>query len=537
MKIIINCILITLFTFFNASLNSQNLLQNKESLDTAKKYIITEVHPIYDRDRDVDPEPCARISNVQQTCNEDGTVTIDFDITVNSPCKSSKITIITNDINGQAIPFNPNGASANSMTITTSGVPQGTQSFFQVLIYGPRGLCCKFEFSIDVIPCQPCELEASLVRLSCTPEASANIFITGGTPPYIGPPGSFEIATTGNFNIEGLDPGTHNLTFMDSNGCSVTEVITVPDYPEVLSIETTPVGCGIFDFNAVQIIIGNGSPPYYGPNNHQSVDGEFVYTFLDLGEYEWIFYDSNGCEVIASFTIELTVPNQYATCQDFEDISIDITGEDTDFVFSETLISGISAVLNVRFGAENVTDQFIMTINGDEVANWSLGLQDCEPQVNCWTAEGNFCINPCDAITFTVNGNICHTNEPTNFKLTVFCEEGECPIPTPDPGPNCWEPLISYDDISSRNSNSEISNTVRLFPNPVTDVLNITHSEPRINFQSAKIFNSSGIVIYSENISSSNQLKIDVSTFSEGIYIVEIIDNSENKIIERFMKI
>ena len=395
---------------------------------------------------------------------------------------------------------------------------------------------CEIEVSFVITDT---DLEASLVEFSCAPDSWARINVTGGTQPYSGPSESSEVDAPGNFIVENLDSGPQYLTFTDADGCSVTVPFNIPDALAITAFSSSS-GC---DDGSMEITIANGVPPYYGPGNQQSNTGEFAYEGLTFGDYEWSFFDSNGCEIVKSFTIELNNPEQYSTCADFEEINFVVEGQDSDFMFTETHLSLISAVLHVQFTGQLIPDQFIMTINDNEVANWIVGTHECNTDVNCWNAEGYFCIEPCDEVTFEVIGNSCDLGG-TTFALRVFCEEGECPTPAPDPGPNCWTPLNGDEVVSSR-SRSEVvhktkveeRSTYKFSPNPVTNEINISFSGSLMDYQSIRIIDANGRVVHTESTSNKAALRIDAMHLSEGIYFLEIIDAQGHKSVEKFIKI
>ncbi len=77
--------------------------------------------------------------------------------------------------------------------------------------------------------------------------------------------------------------------------------------------------------------------------------------------------------------------------------------------------------------------------------------------------------------------------------------------------------------------------TVRVFPNPVKNELNID-----LNFESKKamikVFDVLGKIIYNENIGRSNGLKINTLNWNSGVYFLTITDGQrsfQQKIIKQ----
>ena len=76
-----------------------------------------------------------------------------------------------------------------------------------------------------------------------------------------------------------------------------------------------------------------------------------------------------------------------------------------------------------------------------------------------------------------------------------------------------------------------------VFPNPTKDVLNILFHKPGINGD-LYIKDLNGRSIYSKlNFSTNTSQSINLSSFSQGVYFLEIVLKSNNKIIYQIQKI
>lgn len=83
-------------------------------------------------------------------------------------------------------------------------------------------------------------------------------------------------------------------------------------------------------------------------------------------------------------------------------------------------------------------------------------------------------------------------------------------------------------------SNSElIQNQINIYPNPVTDVLNISnHNKLELNVE---IYNSTGQQVYANSFLKSSQ--INTSDWQKGLYIIKINNSNGNSLkVEKFMK-
>lgn len=74
-----------------------------------------------------------------------------------------------------------------------------------------------------------------------------------------------------------------------------------------------------------------------------------------------------------------------------------------------------------------------------------------------------------------------------------------------------------------------------LYPNPVNDVL-VLHSQTEIGNATIKVFNIEGRLLSTQNARFENQVSIDVSNLSGGIYFLKVEDESGNRAIKKFLK-
>ncbi|WP_298763511.1 LamG-like jellyroll fold domain-containing protein [uncultured Polaribacter sp.] len=82
--------------------------------------------------------------------------------------------------------------------------------------------------------------------------------------------------------------------------------------------------------------------------------------------------------------------------------------------------------------------------------------------------------------------------------------------------------------LSVTENKFELSN-IKLYPNPATQLLNISGAE----MLSAKVYDLSGRMIKSSNISNNT---LDVSSFGNGLYIIEMKDRNGNAYMSKFIK-
>jgi hypothetical protein len=78
------------------------------------------------------------------------------------------------------------------------------------------------------------------------------------------------------------------------------------------------------------------------------------------------------------------------------------------------------------------------------------------------------------------------------------------------------------------------NNSISIYPNPVTDNITINAGDLRNEIYDLRIYDVIGNLVLEKNIAN-NKTSIDVSTFSSGVYVVEV--RTENGIeVKKFLK-
>tara|TARA_B100000287_G_C19978830_1_gene521614 strand:- start:32 stop:514 length:483 start_codon:yes stop_codon:yes gene_type:complete len=160
-----------------------------------------------------------------------------------------------------------------------------------------------------------------------------------------------------------------------------------------------------------------------------------------------------------------------------------------------------------------------------------MTLQDCQqacPATSTWNCDGQgMCSDPGNGNGTYASLAACLANCTTT--PTWNCDgQGNCSDPGNGNG--------TYASLAACQANCNITyindtktNEIRLYPNPVTNILNINTDK---EISKIEIFDALGRIILSK---SDNTNTIDVSELENGIYSIAIIFNS-NKIIKRFSK-
>jgi hypothetical protein len=87
--------------------------------------------------------------------------------------------------------------------------------------------------------------------------------------------------------------------------------------------------------------------------------------------------------------------------------------------------------------------------------------------------------------------------------------------------------------LSTGISYASASNAIRVYPNPVSNSLNLELLESANDFEHYQIFNTSGAIIKTASITGSTQ-QIDVSDLPPGAYILQVAGQSS--VVKRFIK-
>jgi hypothetical protein len=96
--------------------------------------------------------------------------------------------------------------------------------------------------------------------------------------------------------------------------------------------------------------------------------------------------------------------------------------------------------------------------------------------------------------------------------------------------------FIYISQILGVSENTDASQ-INLYPNPVSDFLNITFSKQTANSSSLKIFNTAGQQVYTGSIAAkTSQIGINVSELPSGVYFVQIDAADRKPMVKKFFK-
>jgi len=121
-----------------------------------------------------------------------------------------------------------------------------------------------------------------------------------------------------------------------------------------------------------------------------------------------------------------------------------------------------------------------------------------------------------------INKETCFVTVPTGATLTYMTT-------------SVWQNFIFYYEANNTKIEDNAIHPLILFLNPSNSFINIDFGD-NVNSQTLEIFNSIGQKVYDSNLSD-NQVQIDISRYSNGLYFVKVV-NKNGKILRlgRFVK-
>ncbi len=347
--------------------------------------------------------------------------------------------------------------------------------------------------------------------------------------------------------LSGLTPGSlscFNVTLHGSKGrecCRANVCIEVDccDMPGCCEMEAELVSIGGCDPNnqSARIVLSGGTLPYSGPSGSFYIGdpANWIVPGLSSGPHTFTFSDANGCDV--DITIVVPAPN----CDKFEFSLIESSPSLTQ------ITSNVSATIGVSMNAWCIPDMVEVFVNGIQVLELVAGSGGCNDMDPIYGVYDTFCVSPCDDVEIITTGNICPGefdcagSTSTAFDIFISCSlKGSG-------GNGGSSKSFDYTD-NGINSNRELilnkeairlkaQESLMVYPNPITNELNITSSDPMVQYQMVRIISSTGRTLHTEDMSSLHQMRIETSAFPEGIYFIEITDTNGNKITDNFIKL
>ncbi len=218
--------------------------------------------------------------------------------------------------------------------------------------------------------------------------------------------------TVGTSNVETLSSGTYLVTALANNGCSFAqEVVVEPTNPMVLTMGSTPIGCGDYDENGdlVDFVYGSVFVSASGGS------GQF--------QYDW----EEGGVSISNYTpevLELTTPGVV--------YDVEVIDNETGCVLTDQITSVMATTISNVVAPSPPNDcDITVTVNGGIgpfTYDWILQLPDATTQLISTTdnpssnnlAPGNYVVKVTDAYGCTESSSSFAISEPTSSHGLTF---------------------------------------------------------------------------------------------------------------------
>jgi hypothetical protein len=290
------------------------------------------------------------------------------------------------------------GASSKTLT----GIAAGTYS---VEVFDNDE--CAVSESVTIIAPDSLSLQASVAAPRCYESAngSAELSINGGTAPYsISWP-------DGNTSLRRYDllTGDYTVEVTDENGCSLTQVVTVPQKDSAtISYNIQHASCFNANDAGIELTsIGNARSPLVKWSNGQRGP---VLRNVTAGNYTATITDANGCATAFEFTItepdllELVEVEVAATkCNDASNGSItyEVKGGTAPYTYRWS----DGAISKNRSGLRAGIYEVLVTDNAGCAIAESFEIEEPEPLVITAELTGVSCFGSADGqATVEVNG-------------------------------------------------------------------------------------------------------------------------------------
>lgn len=291
---------------------------------------------------------------------------------VNSTCGEENGSLMANVTSGQS-PYTylwSNGVN----TPNQDNLPAGTYSLTVTDASG-----CTAESSASIDDSDAPMASASAVNTTCGENnGSATVAATGGNAPYSY---VWSSADTDNM-IDGLEPGTYDVTVTDASGCTDVASVTVGDSssPEV-AVGSSPTMCGGNNGGA-SASVSEGTAPYtYLWSNGSTAS--FI-GGLEAGSYSVTVTDDAGCTAVGSTNVDdsdapmVSLEGEHTTCgENNGSATANVTSGEAPYIYAWSNGSNTPSIENLSSGDYSVTvtdsngctDDSTITIGDSEAIN------------------------------------------------------------------------------------------------------------------------------------------------------------------------
>ena len=284
-----------------------------------------------------------------------------------------------------------------------------------------------------------------------------------------------------NLNYQTLTAGNYIFTVTDANGCNTTENVTVePFTPITYDAVVTQVSCNGAQNGGINLTVMGGLGEYtYGWSNG-SITNEI--TGLSAGIYDVMITDSIGCS--QSVSIELVEPTI---------LSVSVT--------QTNVIAGNLGMIDLT--VNGATANYTYSWSNDAISEDLFNLNVGYYEVTVLDA------NNCSAVIgATISSSITAVGHTESVDATIT------------------------DNVATINEDQLLDFEMNVYPNPATDAAIVSWTGIEVN--KMYIQNMNGQIVYEQG-ATTNQMKVNVSDLSAGVYLVVLETSANQHITKRLM--
>lgn len=334
-----------------------------------------------------------------------------------------------------------------------------------------------------------------------TADGAIDITVSGGTEPY-----SYYWADgQTSQNIEGLYPGVYTVAVSDSNNCNLTWSFNVMAFNN--------------DSTTVDTVFDNlyAGAYYYFQSEEDCSATVYVEAYGGTAPYSY-----NWSNEVSIYSFD------NACGDDFYCVTVtDALGETAEAcVFVQYYDYGQDTIWNVNDTLEVVINDCLGEVDNAEIIGFIV--QNGYIIVN-WEFTGADDNSTILTVTYAVEDSVSEGI----YQITLYVNCGD------EKSLSTYNDriLVTANDITGiKNIDREIAG--QLYPNPVVNELNIELNAAKADNITLQVYNYSGQLVYSGNDklnTGNNNVKLDASQLSSGVYIVKISGNNVYKTM-RFVK-
>ena len=165
-------------------------------------------------------------------------------------------------------------------------------------------LCEGTSDKLEVTIVSPLDMSVNVRNVSChgAEDGEAEVIVIGGS-------GIYEISWDFGSKlskIDGLTPGSYEVTVTDEVGCELNRLINITQ-PEELSgyVLTRDASCSA-DTGEAEVVVSGGTGVY--TYFWDGIDGILAKTGLEGGDYSVRVQDESGCEIVLNYSILIPQP-------------------------------------------------------------------------------------------------------------------------------------------------------------------------------------------------------------------------------------